>query len=91
MRWRKTLGLVDLGFEEKRKVNWGRKRELQSERESARECVCVCVKWMKNGVFFFFGCLYYFNGLASYIYILKGFRKLVIHSENVKNTPKLIR
>ena len=66
------------------------KSELEEERASERESVCVCVKWMKN-VVFFLGCLYYFNGLASYLYILRGFRKLVIHSENVKNTPKLIR
>ena len=73
-----------MGFEKKRKVNW-RKRELQ------REKVCVCVCEMNEKCGFFFGCLYYFNGLASYLYILRGFRKLVIHSENVKNTPKLIR
>ena len=61
MRWRKTLGLVDLGFEEKRKVNWERERERERERN----------EW-KMG-FFCCCCLYYFNGLASYLYILRGF------------------
>ena len=45
--WAVVLSQFDLGFEKKKKLNWGRKRESFIERERERERErCMNVKWM---------------------------------------------
>ena len=43
--WAVVLSQFDLGFEKKKKLNWGRKRESFIEREREREVVLGCGLW----------------------------------------------